>query len=164
MAKRCLNPVLSLYSVFTAAAILATACAYADTGLGGPFLGLSGQWSGSGTITMADGSTESLRCKSANVVNANGRAIQQSLRCASDGQNRRAACREIFLAAPAARRSSPMYEAPGSQPVSMCAPKVISNPSRSGHEVEPTLLGFRSHSTSHRDWVYFSVSSRDGLD
>jgi hypothetical protein len=36
------------------------------------------------TITMADGSTESLRCKSANVVNANGRAIQQSLRCASD--------------------------------------------------------------------------------
>jgi len=84
MAKRCSKPVLGLCSVLAAVAMLGPAYAYADTGPGGPFLGLSGQWSGGGTITMANGSTERLRCKSTNVVNANGRAIQQSLRCASD--------------------------------------------------------------------------------
>jgi len=62
----------------------APAYGYADTGPRGPFLGLSGQWSGAGTITMADGSTLRLRCRSTNAVKANGKAIQQSLRCADD--------------------------------------------------------------------------------
>jgi hypothetical protein len=84
MAIRCLRPVLSLCSVLAAVGMLAPAHGYADAGSRGPFLGLSGQWSGAGTITMADGSTERLRCKSANAVKANGRAIQQNLRCASD--------------------------------------------------------------------------------
>jgi hypothetical protein len=74
----------SLCSVLAAAAILAPAHGYADSGLSGPFLGLSGQWSGAGTITMADGSTVRLRCKSTNAVKANGKAIQQSLRCVDD--------------------------------------------------------------------------------
>jgi hypothetical protein len=84
MAMRCLKAVLSLCSVLTAVAILAPAHGYAGPIPGGPFLGLSGQWSGAGTITMADGSTARLRCKAANTVNANGKAIQQSLSCASD--------------------------------------------------------------------------------
>jgi hypothetical protein len=84
MAMHRLKPVLSLCSVLTAVAILAPAHGHAETGPGGPFLGLSGQWSGTGTVTMADGSTERLRCKSANVVSASGKTIQQSLRCASD--------------------------------------------------------------------------------
>ena len=84
MTKRCLKHVLSLCSVLTAVAMLAPAHGHAGTGSRGPFLGLSGQWSGAGTVSMADGSTERLRCKSANAVSANGRAIEQNLRCASD--------------------------------------------------------------------------------
>src|SRR5262245_11394502 len=84
MAMRYLKPVLSLCSVLAPVAMLAPAYSYAVTGPGGPFLGLSGQWSGAGTITMADGSTARLRCKAANTVNANGRAILKSLSCASD--------------------------------------------------------------------------------
>jgi len=84
MAQHFVKSLPSLCSVLAAAAILAPAHGYADTGHGGPFLGLSGQWSGTGTITMADGSTLRLRCKSTNAVKANGKAIQQSLRCADD--------------------------------------------------------------------------------
>ena len=75
---------LSLRGVLVASAILAPANAYADPGSGGPFLALSGQWSGVGTITMADRPSERLRCKVANAVNAHGKAIQRNLRCTSD--------------------------------------------------------------------------------
>jgi hypothetical protein len=71
-------------ALFASGILLVPTHGSADPGPGGPFLGLSGHWSGAGTITMADGSSERLRCKAANAVNANGRAIQQSLRCASD--------------------------------------------------------------------------------
>jgi hypothetical protein len=37
-----------------------------------------------GTITMANGATERIRCKAAYTVNATGKAVQQTLRCASD--------------------------------------------------------------------------------
>jgi hypothetical protein len=50
----------------------------------GPFLGLSGHWSGAGTVTMANGTTERIRCKAIYAVNATGKAVQQTLRCASD--------------------------------------------------------------------------------
>src|SRR6202011_105473 len=39
---------------------------------------------GAGTVTMANGATERIRCKAAYVVNATGKALQQTLRCASD--------------------------------------------------------------------------------
>ena len=58
--------------------------AHADPDSAGPFLGWSGHWSGSGTITMTSGVTERIRCKAAYTVNAAGNAIQQTLRCASD--------------------------------------------------------------------------------
>jgi hypothetical protein len=83
MAKACSKPMLSLCSAFAVFAVLAPAHGYADAGPGGPFFGLSGQWSGTGTVTMADGSIYRLRCKSANAVTANGRVIEQNLRCSS---------------------------------------------------------------------------------
>ncbi|HEX2172614.1 MAG TPA: hypothetical protein VHL09_09235 [Dehalococcoidia bacterium] len=50
----------------------------------GPFAGLSGTWSGSGTISMSNGASESIRCRVRYVVNNNGNDVQQVLRCASD--------------------------------------------------------------------------------
>jgi hypothetical protein len=58
--------------------------ARAEPGSGGPFAGLSGHWSGAGTITMTNGATEQIRCKVAYAVNATGKAVEQTLRCASD--------------------------------------------------------------------------------
>lgn len=48
------------------------------------FSGWSGNWSGGGTITMTNGSTQQIRCQAAYIVNDGGRAAQQTLRCASD--------------------------------------------------------------------------------
>ncbi len=50
----------------------------------GPFSGLEGYWSGEGTISVANGSSERIRCKATYAVDASGSALNQSLRCASD--------------------------------------------------------------------------------
>src|SRR5579862_3885952 len=49
-----------------------------------PFAGLDGSWSGSGTVSMSDGSSERLRCRAAYKVDSTGLALKQTLRCASD--------------------------------------------------------------------------------
>ena len=49
-----------------------------------PFNGLEGNWSGTGTITLSNGSNERIRCRATYAVANNGDALQQSLRCASD--------------------------------------------------------------------------------
>jgi hypothetical protein len=49
-----------------------------------PFAGLAGAWSGSGTISLSDGSKERLRCRATYRVAPGDNALQQSLRCASD--------------------------------------------------------------------------------
>jgi hypothetical protein len=71
-------------AVIASAILLISAQAQAEPGSEGPFLGLSGHWSGAGTITMANGATERIRCKAAYAVNATGKSLQQTLRCASD--------------------------------------------------------------------------------
>jgi hypothetical protein len=71
-------------ALFASAILLISAQAQAEPGSEGPFLGLSGHWSGAGTVTMTNGATERLRCKVAYAVNPNGKALQQTLRCASD--------------------------------------------------------------------------------
>ena len=53
----------------------------------GPFSGLAGSWSGSGHISLADGSKERIRCRATYAVGSDGNALQQSLRCASDSYN-----------------------------------------------------------------------------
>src|ERR1700737_3021385 len=48
------------------------------------FIGLGGAWSGGGTISLSDGSTESIRCRANYRVGGGGTTLKQSLRCASD--------------------------------------------------------------------------------
>jgi len=71
-------------AVIASGLLLLSAPGHADPGSEGPFLGLSGSWSGSGSVTMTSGASERLRCKATYSVNANGKAVQQTLRCASD--------------------------------------------------------------------------------
>jgi len=45
---------------------------------------MAGNWSGSGTVTLDDGSTERIRCRATYAVGAGGNGLNQSLTCASD--------------------------------------------------------------------------------
>jgi hypothetical protein len=53
----------------------------------GPFAGMAGSWSGVGSITMAGGGQEQLRCRANYRVDGSGHAMQLGLRCASDVQS-----------------------------------------------------------------------------
>jgi hypothetical protein len=70
-------------SLIIAAATLfaATSTSYAQSG---PFTGLAGVWSGGGTVTLDDGSTERIRCRATYAVGNGGTGLNQSLTCASD--------------------------------------------------------------------------------
>ena len=48
----------------------------------GPLAHFAGSWSGNGKITVKDGTSERIRCRSTN--NAKGNALTLSMRCASD--------------------------------------------------------------------------------
>jgi hypothetical protein len=50
----------------------------------GPFTGMAGNWSGGGTVTLDDGSTERIRCRSSDAVGAGGNGLNLVLTCASD--------------------------------------------------------------------------------
>ena len=50
----------------------------------GPFAGFDGSWTGSGTVSLSDGTTEHIRCKASYRVAATGMNLKQSLNCASD--------------------------------------------------------------------------------
>lgn len=52
-----------------------------------PFERLAGTWSGTGTIEMADGNREPLRCRAAYDVLKDGMNLQLNLRCASESYN-----------------------------------------------------------------------------
>jgi len=72
--------------VFAIATVLA-ASVWSDSGhaqAGGPFAGMAGVWSGGGTVTLEDGSTERIRCRATYAVGAGGSGLQQTLTCASD--------------------------------------------------------------------------------
>jgi len=45
---------------------------------------MAGNWSGGGTVTLDDGSTERIRCRAAYAVGAGGNGLNLSLICASD--------------------------------------------------------------------------------
>src|SRR5262249_14992686 len=49
-----------------------------------PFVGFDGAWSGSGTVSLSDGSTEHIRCKADYKVSGTGMGLKQQLHCASD--------------------------------------------------------------------------------
>jgi hypothetical protein len=63
-----------------AASVFSTA-GYAQSG---PFAGMAGVWSGGGTVTLDDGSTERIRCRATYAVGAGGAGLNQTLICASD--------------------------------------------------------------------------------
>jgi hypothetical protein len=76
IARRLIFAVVTLFaaSVFSSAS-------HAQSG---PFAGMAGNWTGAGTVTLDDGSTERIRCRAAYAVGAGGNGLQQSLTCASD--------------------------------------------------------------------------------
>jgi hypothetical protein len=52
-----------------------------------PFLAMAGAWSGGGTIRMANGMRERVRCRAAYGVGERGENLRLNLRCASDSYN-----------------------------------------------------------------------------
>jgi hypothetical protein len=57
--------------------------AAAQTAASAPFQGLSGRWTGNGTVMLASGSKERLRCRAEYQVGAEGNALRQHLYCES---------------------------------------------------------------------------------
>jgi hypothetical protein len=53
----------------------------------GPFVGLSGSWSGGGSITLSSGSREHLQCRANYSVRGGGNELGLTLRCAGDSYN-----------------------------------------------------------------------------
>jgi hypothetical protein len=53
----------------------------------GPFERLAGSWSGRGTIDLANGTREPLKCRAAYDVQAGQNNLQLNIRCASDSYN-----------------------------------------------------------------------------
>ncbi len=53
----------------------------------GPFVALAGSWSGGGTVELANGATERLRCRASYDVLQEGKSLQLNIRCASDSYN-----------------------------------------------------------------------------
>ena len=50
----------------------------------GPFAGLSGAWAGPGTVTLAGGTQENIRCRANYNVDGSGANLKLDLRCSSD--------------------------------------------------------------------------------
>ncbi|MEJ0093271.1 MAG: hypothetical protein WDN46_07510 [Methylocella sp.] len=85
MSFRLMQPKNTLLnSTILAIALLLTASQGMAQRSEGPFASLSGYWTGGGTITMSNGSSERIRCKATYAVNDSGMKLNQSLRCASD--------------------------------------------------------------------------------
>jgi hypothetical protein len=63
------------------AAFVPFSASYAQSG---PFTGMAGVWSGGGTVTLDDGSSERIRCRATYAVSRDGNGLNQSLTCASD--------------------------------------------------------------------------------
>lgn len=61
--------------------LMSASASYAQSG---PFATFAGSWSGTGTISMSDGSSERIRCRASYTVAGQGTGLQQTLRCASD--------------------------------------------------------------------------------
>jgi hypothetical protein len=71
------------HRAFAAAALFVAVCATSPSqAQSGPFAGLAGRWSGGGTVTLDDGSSERIRCRATYQVS--GPSMEMSLTCASD--------------------------------------------------------------------------------
>jgi hypothetical protein len=79
-----MNFIRTSLTALAATFIIQSATVSSASAQSAPFAGLAGAWSGSGTISLSDGSKERLRCRATYRVAAGENALQQSLRCASD--------------------------------------------------------------------------------
>jgi len=73
---------------FAALAITASLLSFAPQSAksaDGPLAHFAGSWSGNGKITVKDGTSERIRCRSTNTASGNSLAL--SMRCASDSYN-----------------------------------------------------------------------------
>ena len=68
-------------SAIVVALVMSTSSGHAQTR---PFAGFDGAWSGNGTVSLSDGSTERLRCRAVYQIDDTGLVLKQTLRCASD--------------------------------------------------------------------------------
>jgi hypothetical protein len=75
-----INPTMKAGAI-AAALMFSTSVGHAQTR---PFAGFDGAWSGNGTISLSDGSSERLRCRADYKVDPTGLGLKQTLRCASD--------------------------------------------------------------------------------
>jgi hypothetical protein len=64
-----------------AALLMSVSASHAQSG---PFAGFDGSWTGTGTVSLSDGSNEHIRCKADYKVNGSGLGLKQNLHCASD--------------------------------------------------------------------------------
>jgi hypothetical protein len=76
--------VRSICNVAVVFALASAAMGPASSQPSGPFSAMAGAWSGSGRITLDDGSTERLRCRANYAVAGEGASLRQTLRCAGD--------------------------------------------------------------------------------
>lgn len=79
-AAKLLGPVVKAAGV-GALLMLSVSASQAQSGA---FAGFDGSWSGTGTVSMSDGSSERIRCRATYKVDGGGSALAQTLRCASD--------------------------------------------------------------------------------
>jgi hypothetical protein len=70
--------------VGTAVLFAASVSGSASYAQSGPFAGMAGFWSGSGSVSLDDGSTERIRCRASYAVSGSGTGLNQTLTCASD--------------------------------------------------------------------------------
>ena len=68
-------------ATFAAALMFSISASHAQSS---PFAGFDGAWSGTGTVSLSDGTTEHIRCKADYKVSGTGLGLKQSLHCASD--------------------------------------------------------------------------------
>jgi hypothetical protein len=81
--RQFMTSVLSRRRLIAAAALFAASVANTESkAQSGPFAPLAGSWSGSGTVTLDDGSTERIRCRAKYAPI--GPTMEMSLTCASD--------------------------------------------------------------------------------
>jgi hypothetical protein len=70
-----------LAALVGSALMLSTSASHAQSR---PFTGFDGAWSGNGTVSLSDGSTERIRCRADYKVDGTGMGLKQNLHCASD--------------------------------------------------------------------------------
>lgn len=67
-----------------AAALASPSLAQKAAAAAGPLAPLAGAWSGAGSVTLANGERERIRCRASYDVGADGERLRQKLDCASD--------------------------------------------------------------------------------